>query len=178
QLEETVRQTNQMLALARVDSAGLKMDSVNVSELAEKTTRQWWSAAREQNIDLGFEPDAEPLCVMADAALLQEALSNLLHNALRYTPRGGQVTVKLTHSGCEVAISVIDNGPGMPMPERAHAGDRFYRGSNASLPGTGLGLAIVRSIAERHGGELRLGSAANEQGFVASVVLPRRPTTG
>ena len=178
QLEETVWQTNQMLTLARVDSAALKADTVDVSELVEKTTRKWWPAARELNIDLGFEPDAETLRVVADAALLQEALSNLLHNALNYTPRGGRVTVKLTHSECEGVISVIDNGPGLPMQERAHAADRFFRGSNASLQGTGLGLAIVRSIAERHGGELRLDSGANDQGFAASIVLPRRPRAG
>jgi len=75
-------------------------------------------------------------------------------------------------------ITVVDNGPGMPMQERARAGDRFFRGSNASLPGTGLGLAIVRSIAERHGGELRLSSGANGQGFAASIVLPLRPAAG
>lgn len=178
QLEETVRQTNQMLALARVDSAALKADTVDVSELVEKTARKWWLAARDHDIDLGFEPDSEPLRVVADAALLQEALSNLLHNALNYTPRGGQVTVQLTHSGCEGVITVVDNGPGMPMQERARAGDRFFRGSNASQPGTGLGLAIVRSIAERHGGELRLHSGSNGQGFAASIVLPISPMVG
>lgn len=178
QLEETVRQTNQMLALARVDSAALKADTVDVSELVETTARKWWLAARDQDIDLGFEPDSEPLRVVADAALLKEALSNLLHNALRYTPRGGQVTVQLTHSGCEGVITVVDNGPGMPMQERTQAGNRFFRGSNASQPGTGLGLAIVRSIAERHGGELRLNSGANDQGFAASIVLPLRSDAG
>ena len=177
QLEETVRQTNQMLALARVDSAALKADTVDVSELVEKTTRKWWLAARDQHIDLGFEPDTEPLRVVADAALLQEALTNLLHNALNYTPRGGQITVRLTHIGGKGVITVVDNGPGMPMQERARAGDRFFRGSNASLPGTGLGLAIVRSIAERHGGELRMGSGANGRGFAASIVLPLRSET-
>lgn len=172
QLDETVRQTNQMLALARVDSAALKSDTVDVSELVEKTTRKWWQAARELNIDLGFEPDTEPLRVVADAALLQEALTNLLQNALNYTPPGGQVTVQLTHSRGEGVITVVDNGPGMPMHERTRAGDRFFRGSNAPQPGTGLGLAIVRSIAERHGGELRVSSGPNGQGFAASIVLP------
>jgi two-component system sensor histidine kinase TctE len=75
-------------------------------------------------------------------------------------------------------ITVVDNGPGMPMQERTQAGNRFFRGSNASQPGTGLGLAIVRSIAERHGGELRLNSGANGQGFVASIVLPISPSAG
>lgn len=178
QLEEMVRQTNQMLALARVDSAGLKAEVVDASELVEKTTREWWTEAREHGVDLGFEPDAEPLRVWVDAAMLKEALSNLLHNAIRYTPRGGQVTVQLTHSDGEAVITVVDNGPGMAMPERARAGDRFFRGSNASQPGTGLGLAIVRSIAERHGGELRVRSGANGQGFAAAIVLPRLLSAG
>lgn len=172
QLEEMARQTNQMLALARVDSAGLKTEVVDARELVEKTTREWWMQAREHGVDLGFESEAEPLSVLADAAMLKEALSNLLHNAVRYTPPGGQVTVQLTHGASEGVITVVDNGPGMPTAERARAGDRFFRGSNASRPGTGLGLAIVRSIAERHGGELRLNSGANGQGFAASIVLP------
>lgn len=172
QLEETVRQTNQMLALARVDSAGLKAETVNVSQMVEETTRQWWLQAREQGIDLGFEPDTKPLRVRVNAAMLKEALSNLLHNALRYTPRGGQVTVELTHGAGEGVITVVDNGPGLPVDERAHAGDRYFRGSNASQPGTGLGLAIVRAIAERHGGELRLNAGADGQGLAVSIVLP------
>lgn len=172
QLEETVRQTNQMLALARFDSAGLRPEILDASELVEKTTREWWMEAREHGIDLGFEPDSEPLRVLGEAALLKEAMSNLLHNAIRYTPRGGQVTVQLTHSAGKGVITVVDNGPGMPLEELARAGDRFFRGSNASQPGTGLGLAIVRSIAERHGGELRLGSGANGQGFAVSIVVP------
>ena len=178
QLEETVRQTNQMLALARFDSAGLRPEILDASELVEKTTREWWMEAREHGIDLGFEPDSEPLRVLGEAALLKEAMSNLLHNAIRYTPRGGQVTVQLTHSAGKGVITVVDNGPGMPLEERARAGDRFFRGSNASQPGTGLGLAIVRSIAERHGGELRLGSGANGQGFAVSIVVPLLVATG
>ncbi len=173
QLEEMVRQTNQMLALARVDSAGLKTDIVDASELVERTTREWWQGARERGVDLGFEPDTEPLRVLVDPAMLKEALSNLLHNAIRYTPQGGQVTVQLTHSDFEALITVVDNGPGLPLQERERAGDRFFRGSNASQPGTGLGLAIVRSIAERHGGELRVRSGVKGQGFAASIALPR-----
>jgi two-component system sensor histidine kinase TctE len=178
QLEEMVRQTNQMLALARVDSAGLKTEVVDTSELVEKATREWWIAAREHGVDLGFEPDAEPQRVLVDAAMLKEALSNLLHNAIRYTPRGGHVTVQLTHSEDEAVITVVDNGPGLPLQERARAGDRFFRGSHASQPGTGLGLAIVRSIAERHGGELRVRSGANGQGLAVAIVLPRLRSAG
>lgn len=172
QLEETVRQTNQMLALARLDSVPVQLELTDVTALVEKTTRDWWAEARGAGIDLGFEADVEPIMLLVQPALLKEALSNLLHNAIRYTPRGTQVTVRLERSKPYVLISVIDNGPGMATDELARAGDRFFRGSGANLPGSGLGLAIVRSIAERLGGELRLGPNPQGAGLVAVVALP------
>lgn len=175
QLDETVRQTNQMLALARADSAAFEPEAVDLAALAEDVTRQWWAQARALGIDLGFEPAAQALQVRAQPALLKEALTNLLHNALRYTPRGGQVTVCVRRTATHAALTVHDDGPGMPPAERARAGERFFRGSNASLPGSGLGLAIVRSIAERHGGELRLDSGPHGRGLAVSLVLPLSP---
>jgi two-component system sensor histidine kinase TctE len=172
QLDETVRQTNQMLALARADSVEFDPELVELTALVEGVTRQWWAQAREQGIDLGFEPSAERLPVKAQPALLKEALANLLHNAIRYTPHGGQVTVRIGREGSAAVLAVLDDGPGMPPGERARAGERFFRGSNASLPGTGLGLAIVRSIAERHGGQLRLNTGPNERGLSVALVLP------
>jgi two-component system sensor histidine kinase TctE len=175
QLDETVRQTNQMLALARADSAQAEPQTVELTALAEGVTRQWWVQAREQGIDLGFEPAAEPLHVSGDPGLLKEALSNLLHNAIRYTPRGGQVTVSVARGGDTAALTVLDDGPGIPPAERARAGERFFRGSKVALPGSGLGLAIVRSIAQRYGGELRLESGPDERGLRVSIALPLAP---
>lgn len=172
QLEETIRQTNQMLALARVDSAELALEVTDVTLIAEKLTRDWWLEARDSGIDLGFEPDHQPLLLNVHSALLKEALSNLLHNAIRYTPRGGQVTVKLRHNTDSGIIAVLDSGPGLSTEEIDRAGDRFFRGSNSTQPGSGLGLAIVRSIATRLGGELRLGANPEGPGLIASVVLP------
>jgi two-component system, OmpR family, sensor histidine kinase TctE len=96
----------------------------------------------------------------------------LLDNAIRYTPSGGQVTVKLRRSASSAIISVIDTGPGMPSDEIGRAGDRFFRGSNITQPGSGLGLAIVQSIAARLGGELRLSANAGGPGLTVSIVLP------
>jgi len=172
QLEETVRQTNQMLALARLDSAEVTLELLDVTEMAEKVTREWWPEARASGIDLGFEPDIGPLLLPIHAGLLKEALSNLLHNAIRYTPRGGQVTVKLCHNPTHGIIAVTDNGPGLPPDELARAGDRFFRGSQAMLPGSGLGLAIVRSIAERLGGALHIQAGPDGRGLAATVALP------
>lgn len=172
QLDETVRQTNQMLALARTDSAEVMPEPVDLDALAQEVTRQWWADARSGGVDLGLDAAPGPVPVMAQPALLKEALSNLLHNAIRYTPRGGQVTVKVRSAGTRAWIEVIDDGPGIPPEEIARAGERFFRGSNVEQPGTGLGLAIVKSIAERLGGELRLAPGPNGRGLGASIVLP------
>ena len=109
---------------------------------------------------------------MAHPVLLKEALSNLLHNAIRYTQRGGQVTVKLSRTEQQGLIAVLDNGPGMLHDELARAGDRFFRGSQVTQPGSGLGLAIVRSIAVQLGGELRLTANPQGQGLAAVIALP------
>ncbi|MDR3368337.1 sensor histidine kinase N-terminal domain-containing protein [Rhodoferax sp.] len=172
QLEETIRQTNQMLALARVDSAEFVLEVLDATAIAEKVTRDWWPQARASGVDLGFEPDNQPLLLNVHGPLLQEALSNLLHNAIRYTPRGGQVTVKLRHSADRGMINVLDSGPGMSADDLNRAGNRFFRGSNVTQPGSGLGLAIVRSIAIRMNGEFRLSANADGPGLVASIVLP------
>ncbi|MDQ2778896.1 MAG: sensor histidine kinase N-terminal domain-containing protein [Pseudomonadota bacterium] len=182
QLDEAVRQTNQMLALARadsVDAVDAEAESVDLCELAQAVARRWWNEAREHGVDLGFEAAAglQPgaACAWAQPGLLREAVSNLLHNAIRYTPRGSQVTVRVDAVENEVAIGVIDNGPGMPPHELARAGERFFRGSATRQPGSGLGLAIVKSIAERFGGRLTLAAGADGHGLEARIVLPSVP---
>lgn len=175
QLEETVRQTNQMLALARADSAegaDVVAEAVDLNALAQEVTRKWWSEARERGIDLGFEPAARPQHVHAQPALLKEALSNLLHNALRYTPSGGQVTVGVSLCEALAAITVVDTGCGVAAQEMERLGDRFFRGGNGRLPGTGLGLAIVKSVVERHGGRLQIAAGPGGRGLSVGMLLP------
>lgn len=181
QLDETVRQTNQMLALARADSAegaAVVAETVDLNALAREVTRRWWSEARERGLDLGLEPAAGPLHAWAQPALLTEALSNLLHNALRYTPRGGQVTVWAgVHDGL-AAITVTDTGPGVSAHEMARLGERFFRGGGTRLPGTGLGLAIVKSVVERHGGRLHVAAGPGGQGLTVGMLLPLQDGSG
>jgi two-component system sensor histidine kinase TctE len=172
QVDETVRQTNQMLALARTDSAELSLAPVDLVVLATATCRRWWPEARSRGIDLGLDTALSALTLPAQAGLLDEALANLLHNALRYTPAGGQVTVAVRAEAGLAWLSVADNGPGIPAAEHHRAGERFFRASNANQPGSGLGLAIVRSIAERLGGRLLLAQPDQGSGLVASLVLP------
>ncbi|MBE0627276.1 MAG: sensor histidine kinase, partial [Burkholderiales bacterium] len=172
QLDEAVRQTNQLLVLARTDSAELVAESVDLDALAQAVTREWWAEARACGIDLGLEPAHGEVRVLAQPALLKEALSNLLHNAIRYTPRGGRVTVQVRAAGQRAWIAVVDDGPGIKPEELARVGERFFRGSNVRQPGTGLGLSIVKSIAERLGGELLLAPGPEDRGLRATVCLP------
>lgn len=176
QLDETIRQTNQMLTLARADSAELETAKLDLVAFAGEVARAWWPEAEQRGIDLGLDAEVDTLVVPAHAGLLREALANLLHNALRYTPRGGHVTVRVDAGPGEARIAVIDDGPGIPQAERPRAGERFFRASNATQPGSGLGLAIARSIAARHGGRLAIDDKAVNSGLVVTIVLPRRGT--
>jgi two-component system sensor histidine kinase TctE len=173
QLDETIRQTNQMLTLARADSAELETAPLDLVAFAGEVARAWWPEAEQRGIDLGLDAEPDSLVVPAHAGLLREALANLLHNALRYTPRGGHVTVRVGAGPGEARLAVIDDGPGIPEAERARAGERFFRASNASQPGSGLGLAIARSIAARHAGRLEVGGGPGGKGLVVTIVLPR-----
>ncbi|MGE0313035.1 MAG: sensor histidine kinase [Lautropia sp.] len=173
QVEDTVRRTNQMLALARADTSASTVEAVDLRALAEACTREWWVNARERGIDLGFDAAPDRAMVAVQPALLGEALTNLLHNALVHVPAGGHVTVRVHPHGTRVAIEVVDDGPGIPEDELHRAGERFFRASTASDGGTGLGLAIVRAIAERHGGELRVAANPAGRGLSVSILLPR-----
>lgn len=172
QIDETVRRTNQMLALARADSAELDAAPLDLNALAEALAREWWSAARERQVDLGFEPAPGEVRVRASEGLLHEALANLLHNAVTYAPPGGHVTVKVACEGDQARVEVLDDGPGIPAAERARAGERFFRASNASASGSGLGLAIVRSVAQRLGGALQVDAGPQGRGCRVAIRLP------
>jgi two-component system sensor histidine kinase TctE len=105
--------------------------------------------------------------------LLEEMLGNLIDNAIRYTPPGGEATVRVVRGANAAIVEVEDNGPGIPESERAQVMERFQRGSNtAQTPGSGLGLAIVREIAVTHGAEVRLEAGHDGKGTRARVVLP------
>jgi two-component system sensor histidine kinase TctE len=100
-------------------------------------------------------------------------LGNLIDNAIRYTAEGGQVTVRVSGGPREVVLSVEDNGPGIPEPERSRVFERFYRVLGTGAEGAGLGLAIVRDIAQSHSAEVTLGSGAGGRGTVVRVSFPR-----
>ncbi len=173
QLDETIRQTNQMLSLARADSAPPQHQLFDVVALAEGLVRQWWAPAREQGVDLGLEAPDGPLTLHGEPDLLREALANLLHNAIRHGGAGCHVTLVVREQpGLAVQIAVVDDGPGLPAEELARAGERFFRGRGGALPGSGLGLAIVRTVAQRHGGQMQVSKGPEGRGLAVALSLP------
>jgi two-component system sensor histidine kinase TctE len=111
--------------------------------------------------------------VRGHEGLLREALRNLVHNALKFTPAGGHVTVRVDVDDAFAELRVCDDGPGIPAGERSRAGQRFFRASNAAAPGSGLGLAIVRSVAARHGGRMEVDAGPGGKGCMVRLRLPR-----
>jgi two-component system sensor histidine kinase BaeS len=115
-----------------------------------------------------------------DRERIVQLLSNLVGNALKFTPAGGEVVVAAREGPDEVVVDVRDSGPGIAPDELPHIFDRFFRGTNvgeARASGSGLGLAITRSLAEMHGGAVDVTSAPG-QGSVFSVRLPRDAAEG
>jgi two-component system sensor histidine kinase TctE len=107
--------------------------------------------------------------------MLREMISNVVDNALRYTPSNGHVTLSIVRAGLDAALRVIDDGPGILADERDKVFRRFYRilGSGDS-EGSGLGLCIAQEICKVHGGAIRLGDAPGGRGLAVEITLPLR----
>ena len=173
----TARLASQLLALARVEPGGARVDvaaPVNLRAVVEDAADEWVHRALAREIDLGFElADAT---AQGDALLLREALSNLIHNALEYTPAGGRVTVRTGVRGeggnARAFLEVEDDGPGIPPAERARVLERFYRVPGTVGTGSGLGLAIVREIALAHRAELDIGAGEGGRGCKVGLTFP------
>jgi two-component system sensor histidine kinase TctE len=167
--ESATRLVNQLLALARAENephAGRAFVTLDLNDVARETVQDWVQASFAQRIDLGFEPDDGAAAVDGNPLMLREMLSNLIDNALRYTPAGGSVTVRVRSDAGQAILEVEDTGPGIAAAERAHVFERFYRILDNSAPGSGLGLAIVREIAQQHGADIDLFN--NPRSFAAT----------
>jgi len=160
--ERSAHLINQLLALARAeyqasDPSGFQV--VDLEPLARELVRDLVPEAIGRGVDLGFESENQRAMTIAAPMLVRELLRNLVDNALRYTPGGGRVTVRVARRSGSLFLEVEDDGPGIPEPERQRVFDRFYRILGTGVDGSGLGLAIVREIAQQHGALVRLSDA-------------------
>ena len=183
-LERATRLSEQLLTLARtepgVDAPERPEALVDLTALAREVIAELAPLAAEKAVDLGLSEGGKAV-VRGDAEALRTLLSNLIDNAVRYTPSNGRVDITVQPEDARVALAVRDNGPGIAPAERARVFDRFYRGQSASTPqaaqrastrGSGLGLAIVKRIADRHGADIALGEGLDGKGLGVTVRFP------
>ena len=121
-----------------------------------------------------------PVAAVGCEDALRILLSNLVDNAIRYTPAGGRIVVGAASEGAEPVLEVADSGPGIPLVEQTRVFDRFYRVPGTDLPGSGLGLAIVKQVADMHHARIELGPGLDGAGLAVRVrfASPDRPVLG
>ena len=166
-MERAIRLMNQLLVLARHEADGaanVATQRLILQDLVQQAVADVLPQAQERSIDLGVVPSA-PAWVHGDPDAVLILLRNLLENAVKYTPPGGQVDVSVRSRDHDTTLSVEDSGPGIPVAERERVFDRFFRSAQAGASGSGLGLAIARAIAERHHASLELGQSARLGGL-------------
>jgi signal transduction histidine kinase len=173
-----LRLINQLLDLAKIDAGEMKiaLAPVDVMDLVRAALKGFDAAAEEKGVRLELRgPEQQVPPIALDAAWIESAVTNLLANALRLTPRGGGVRVRVEHHGGDVSISVADDGPGIAPDEQQKVFERFAQGDSTKrvVGGTGIGLALVREAARLHGGDTRLTSALGS-GATFTMVLPTR----
>jgi two-component system sensor histidine kinase TctE len=172
------RLVRQLLSLARNEPGALdsmQLQPLDLNAHALEVSMEWAPQAIKRNIDLGFEGADHPLTIDADRDRLRELVNNLIDNAIRYSQPGGRVTVQAGQIGsdqCRLAIS--DDGPRIPVEERARIFERFHRLLGTQEDGSGLGLAIVSEIATLHGARITLEEDADGVGNTFSVFFPLR----
>ncbi|MEW5938403.1 MAG: ATP-binding protein [Chloroflexota bacterium] len=157
-VENMSRLVNNLLDLGRIEiGVGLQVEHVSVHDIIERVVGALQLQANQKNIALTVDAAKDlPSAIEADQALLHQGVYNLVENAIKYTPNGGQVLVRVRASKTDLTFEIRDNGIGISPTDLPHLFEKFYRGKQRearSQHGTGLGLAIVRSIAEKHGGK-------------------------
>lgn len=166
------RVSSQLLALTRAQTAEHSQEVIELSQRLPEWVANRVPEAIRAKVDLGYQAADAPLAVHGDAPALQEALDNLIDNALRYAGAGSTVTVGLQAHEEEAELYVEDNGPGVPDALLPRLGERFFRAPDNHQNGTGLGLAIAHEAVEQHRGRIEY-CASREGGLKVSIWLPR-----
>lgn len=175
-----LRTFSAVLAISRLQSAGEAPNAVlfDPAGLVSDMTELYGPLCEDKGLEIASDI-AAGLTVRGNPAFLAQALANLVDNAVKYTPRGGAVMVRLRRRASgETEISVTDTGPGVPDGERERVVDRFVRLENSrNQPGSGLGLSLVAAVAQAHGGRLELGEGpgvydGSGPGLRAALILP------
>jgi signal transduction histidine kinase len=170
---ETIGQTfSALLRIAQIEAGARRerFGTVNISEVLADVTEVYCEVAEDAGMTLGFHAGS-PALVQGDRELLTQMFANLIENAIRHCPAGTAITCAAEVHGDEVAVSVSDDGPGIPANERDNVLRRLYRlEKSRTTAGSGLGLALVKAVADLHGARLTLGDAT--PGLRVEIVFP------
>ncbi len=173
QLDQVLATFNALLRIARVESGAYRsaFTTVDLKPIVRDVCELYQAAAEERQVTLARRARANPSRSTATASCSRRSLTNLVDNAVKYTPPGGAVRIELARSGDRAQLRVADTGPGIPAEDRSRVLQRFTRLDRArSQPGNGLGLALVNAVTLQHHGRLTLGD--NAPGLVVTVELP------
>jgi signal transduction histidine kinase len=159
-----------LIAEAEAGVAREAMTPLDLREIVEGVAELYSPLAEENNLALEIAPSGEAV-IFGNKSLISQALANLIDNAIKYTPSGGNVRVAIRQSPGAVSLSVSDTGPGIAAADRARVVERFVRlEESRNSPGTGLGLSLVAAVARLHDAKLALDD--NKPGLIASLVFP------
>lgn len=170
----SIHLVNQLLTLARSEpgtQSGMPRVKVDLARLIRDLTAESVPRALAAGMDLGCDTALTEAVIEGNSALLRELFVNLVENAIKYIPRGGNITVRLTEDDTRYVVEVEDSGSGIPDDDKPRVFERFYRREQTGN-GCGLGMAIVKEIAERHGGSVTL-LDAKPHGLIVHVELPK-----
>ena len=173
--ERLLSLVSDLLFLAQIEAGKLAIEVglVDLETIAEESVETASPGATARGVALTFTTDELPK-LRGDRARLAQVLDNLISNAVKFTPAGGRVDVRLKAADELALVEVEDTGIGIPQDEQQQLFERFFRSSRATqnaIPGTGLGLTITKAIVERHGGRIALESTENV-GTLVRVELP------
>ncbi|MBN1250356.1 MAG: PAS domain S-box protein [Anaerolineae bacterium] len=174
--DRLARLVDDLLDASRLQAGGLPfrdVEEVDLRMIAQRVVERYAPRTNKHELVLAF-PETFPT-VQGDAQRLEQVLDNLVSNAIKYSPRGGEVEIAGRHDPAEIVVSVSDEGVGIPLDEQERIFDRFYRvegPETRAVSGTGLGLYLTRAIVEAHGGRCWVSSAPG-QGSTFYVALPR-----
>jgi signal transduction histidine kinase len=174
------RLVGDLLFVAQLESADLTvtMTDVDIVTIAKDAVEAAAPRAGGSGVDLRFEPGGNPVRMVGDAGRLGQAVDNLISNAIKYSPDGGAVCVRVLPDASECIIEVQDEGVGIAFDEQEHLFERFYRAPTAAslhVQGIGLGLLIVKKIVDAHGGHVSVRSEPGS-GATFRMMLPLDPT--
>jgi two-component system phosphate regulon sensor histidine kinase PhoR len=184
--EETghlAQMVNEMLDLARIEGGSLLRldDDVDLGRLAASSAERLRLFAERNHVGLVIEAEPGLPTVRGDESRLGQVVVNLVHNAVKFSPDGGEVRVAVRRDGEAVAVAVIDHGIGIRRADRGRIFERFYKADRARMRGggTGLGLAIARHVVEGHGGQIGVESDEGAGStFTFAIPIAGRPMPG